>query len=36
MEVILLENIMNLGNIGDKVSVKIVMGEIFFLKLEKL
>ena len=36
MEIILLENILNLGNIGDKVSVKMVMEEIFFLKKEKL
>jgi ribosomal protein L9 len=30
MEIILLENILNLGNIGDKVIVKMVMEEIFF------
>ena len=29
MEVILLENILNLGNIGDKVKVKMDMEEIF-------
>ena len=28
MEVILLENILNLGSIGDTVKVKMVMGEI--------
>ena len=30
MEIILLENISNLGNIGDKVKVKTVMVEIFY------
>ena len=30
MEIILLENIINLGNIGDKVTVKMVTEEIFF------
>ena len=30
MEIILLENIINLGNIGDKVSVKMVMEETIF------
>ena len=30
MEIILLENILNLGNIGDKVKVKMVMEETFF------
>ena len=30
MEVILLENILNLGNIGDKVSVKNGYGRNFF------
>ena len=35
MEVILLENILNLGSIGDKVKLKMVMVEIFYLKLEK-
>jgi ribosomal protein L9 len=30
MEIILLENIINLGNIGDKVKLKMVMEEIFF------
>ena len=30
MEVILLENIINLGSIGDKVKVKPDMEEIFF------
>ena len=30
MEIILLENIINLGNIGDKVTVKTGMEEIFF------
>ena len=30
MELILLENIINLGNIGDKVKVKNIMEEIFF------
>ena len=29
MELILLENILNLGNIGDKVKVKVGMEEIF-------
>ena len=29
MEIILLENIYNLGNIGDKVRVKMAMEEIF-------
>ena len=35
MEVILLENIMNLGNIGDKVSVKNGYGRNFLLKQGK-
>ena len=35
MEVILLENIMNLGNIGDKVSVKNGYGRNFLLKTGK-
>ena len=30
MQIILLENILNLGNIGDKVTVKTVMVEISF------
>ena len=30
MELILLENILNLGNIGDKVKVRVGMEEIFF------
>ena len=30
MEIILLENILNLGNIGDKVKVKTVMEETFY------
>ena len=30
MEIILLENILNLGNIGDKVNVKMDMVETFF------
>ena len=30
MEIILLENILNLGNIGDKVKVKNGMEETFF------
>ena len=30
MEIILLENILNLGNIGDKVKLKMVMVETFF------
>ena len=30
MEIILLENILNLGNIGDKVKVKNGYGRIFF------
>ena len=30
MEIILLENIINLGSIGDKVSVKADLEEIFF------
>ena len=32
MEIILLENIINLGNIGDKVEVKDGYGKIFLLK----
>ena len=32
MEIILLENILNLGNIGDKVSVKNGYGRNFLLK----
>ena len=36
MELILLENILNLGNIGDKVKVKMDMEEIIFLNKEKL
>ena len=36
MEVILLENILNLGNIGDKVSVKNGYSRNFLLKREKL
>ena len=36
MEIILLENVLNLGNIGDKVTVKNGYGETFFLKKEKL
>ena len=35
MEIILLENIMNLGNIGDKVVVKPGYGRNFLLKLGK-
>jgi len=35
MEVILLENIMNLGNIGDKVTVKNGYGRNFLLKTGK-
>ena len=35
MEVILLENIINLGNIGDKVSVKNGYGRNFLLKTGK-
>ena len=35
MELILLENILNLGNIGDKVKVKMVMVVIFYLKKAK-
>ncbi len=35
MEIILLENIMNLGNIGDKVSVKNGYGRNFLLKTGK-
>ena len=35
MEIILLENIMNLGNIGDKVSVKPGYGRNFLLKKRK-
>ena len=35
MEVILLENILNLGNIGDKVSVKNGFGRNFLLKQGK-
>ena len=35
MEVILLENILNLGNIGDKVSVKNGYGRNFLLKKGK-
>ena len=30
MEIILLENIMNLGNIGDKVKLKMATEETFF------
>ena len=35
MEIILLENILNLGNIGDKVSVKNGYGRNFLLKQGK-
>ena len=35
MEVILLENIINLGNIGDKVSVKNGFGRNYLLKQGK-
>jgi len=35
MEIILLENIMNLGNIGDKVEVKPGYGRNFLLKTGK-
>ena len=35
MEVILLENIINLGNIGDKVTVKNGYGRNFLLKQNK-
>ena len=35
MELILLENIMNLGNIGDKVTVKPGYGRNFLLKTGK-
>ena len=35
MEVILLENIMNLGNIGDKVEVKPGYGRNYLLKMGK-
>ena len=35
MEVILLENILNLGNIGDKVSVKNGYGRNFLLRQGK-
>ena len=35
MEIILLENIINLGNIGDKVVVKNGYGRNFFLKQGK-
>ena len=35
MEIILLENIMNLGNIGDKVNVKPGYGRNFLLKKGK-
>ena len=35
MEVILLENILNLGKIGDKVKVKDGYGRNFLLKYEK-
>ena len=35
MEVILLENILNLGNIGDKVKVKNGYGRNFLLKAGK-
>ncbi len=35
MEVILLENIINLGNIGDKVTVKNGFGRNFLLKQGK-
>ena len=30
MEIILLENIINLGNIGDKVTLKMATEEIFY------
>ena len=30
MDIILLENIINLGKIGDKVSVKVAMGETIY------
>ena len=36
MELILLENILNLGNIGDKVKVKDGYGRNFLLKKAKL
>ena len=36
MEIILLENIINLGNIGDKVKVKNGYGRNYLLKKEKL
>ena len=36
MELILLENILKLGNIGDKVKVKNGYGRNFLLKKEKL
>ena len=36
MEIILLENILNLGNIGDKVTVKNGYGRNFLLKRIKL
>ena len=36
MELILLENILNLGNIGDKVKVKMVMEEISSQKKKAL
>ena len=35
MEIILFENILNLGNIGDKVKVKNGYGRNFLLKKEK-
>ena len=35
MEIILLENVMNLGNIGDKVTVKNGYGRNFLLKQGK-
>ena len=35
MEIILLENILNLGNIGDKVTVKNGYGRNFLLKKNK-
>ena len=36
MEIILLENILNLGNIGDKVKVKNGYGRNFLLRKVKL
>ena len=35
MEIILLENILNLGSIGDKVTVKMDMEEIFVNKVRR-